>query len=76
MSDDYERRGMSVESIVKWMFVGVAVVIALKFALSAVGVFLRFGLFAILALGPILFVGWLILKALRCFSRDKGSSTT
>jgi hypothetical protein len=56
--------------LLKWLLVGLVAIVALRLILKLAGVIVGFALWAIFALGPILLVGWLVLKALRHFSRD------
>jgi len=58
-----------------WLVIGVVAVFALKIGLLLFGFVSRVALFVLFTLGPILFFGWLILKALRYFTRDTASST-
>jgi uncharacterized membrane protein (Fun14 family) len=66
----YGNGGSKIGTVVVWFVVGVAAILGLKLALVLLGVFTRFALFALFTVGPVVLVGWLVLKALRYFSRD------
>lgn len=57
--------------ILTWLVIGVLAIVALRVALVLFALVLRFGMFALFTIGPILLVGWVILRALRYFSRDR-----
>jgi hypothetical protein len=58
-----------------WLVIGVVAVFAFKIGLLLFGIVSRVALFALFTIGPILLVGWLVLKALRYFTRDTAPST-
>jgi hypothetical protein len=60
-----------VKRILTWLVIGILGIVALRLALVLLGIVFKFGSFAIFTLGPILLVGWLVLKALRYFTRDR-----
>jgi len=51
--------------LLTWFLVALLAIAALKLALWAVGVALGIGTWLLFSVGPILLVGWLVLKALR-----------
>ena len=62
--------GGILKTMATWLIVGVAAIVALKVVMVTFGLVARVALFAIFTLGPVLLVGWLVLKALRYFTRD------
>jgi hypothetical protein len=68
--------GWSVEKIVKWLLIGIAAIVALRLGVFLLALLLRVGFVALLKIGPILLVGWLVLRLLRHFSRDSGTVTS
>ncbi len=68
--------GGILKTVAIWLIVGVAAIVGLKVALVTLGLVTRVALFAIFTLGPILLVGWLVLKALRHFTRDTTTPAT
>ncbi len=77
--ETYGERGGIVREVLKWCVIGVVAIVALKVALAVAGIV--FGLVVglsltiLFTLGPILLAGWLVLKALRFFSRETGDFT-
>jgi hypothetical protein len=63
-----------IAGVATWLVVGVLAIIALKLALLAVGAALRLGLVLLLTVGPILLVGWMVLKLLRRFAGENPST--
>jgi hypothetical protein len=61
---------------VKWVIIGLVALFALRIGLFALGFVTRFALSALFTLGPILLVGWLVLKLLRHFARDTTTTST
>ncbi len=76
MTGNGDGNGGILKTVAIWLVVGVAAIVGLKIALVALGLVARVALFAIFTLGPILLVGWLVLKALRHFTRDTMSPAT
>ena len=70
----YDDGGFSLRKVVKWLVIGLVAVVALRLALVAAGMILQFGLFALVRIGPILLVGWLVLKLLRYLTRDPNTA--
>jgi hypothetical protein len=66
---------IDIATIATWVIIGVAAVFALKIGLLLFGVVSKVALFALFTLGPILLVGWLVMKALRWFTRDTAPTT-
>lgn len=56
--------------IVTWFLIGVLAVVALKVGLAVAGFVIGIGFFALFTLGPIVLIGWLIVKALRYLTRE------
>jgi hypothetical protein len=50
------------------LVVGVAAIVAVKLTLAVAGIILGLFLAAVFTVGPILLVGWLVLKGLRRFA--------
>jgi hypothetical protein len=72
----YGNGGSKIRTVVVWFVAGVAAIVGLKLGLVVFAAFTRFALFAFFTVGPVLLVGWLVLKALRYFSRDADNFTT
>jgi hypothetical protein len=66
--------GSLVGSLLTLLLVGVVAIIALKLAVAIAGMLLGLMVVALFTLGPILLVGWLVVKALRHFSRETGTT--
>ncbi len=71
----YPDGGSNIRFILVCLVAGVTTVLALKVTLVAFGLLTRFALYALVTLGPIVLVGWLVLKALRYFSRETEAPT-
>lgn len=56
--------------LITWFFVALLAVAALKLAFWAVRVALGVGGFLLFTVGPILLLGWLVVKVVRFFSSD------
>jgi uncharacterized membrane protein YjgN (DUF898 family) len=63
-------------SLVTWLIVGLLALVALKVVLVTIGLALRFTLALTLTIGPLLLVGWLVMKALRHFARGAEPTAT
>ena len=61
--------------LVTWFFVALLAIAALKLAFWVFGAALGFGMMLIFRLGPILLVGWLVMKLIRYFSRPSSETT-
>lgn len=57
-----------------WFFVALLAIAALKLAFWVVGAAVGIGIWAIFTIGPILLVGWLVMKLLRLGSRDRANT--
>jgi hypothetical protein len=68
----YSNGGSFMGAIMKWMVIGILAIVAIKVGLAIAGFVIGFGFFALFTVGPILLIGWLVLKALRYFTRDSG----
>jgi hypothetical protein len=55
--------------MVTWFVVGVLAIVALKVGFAVAGVVLRLGFIALFTLGPILVIGWILVKLVRYFTR-------
>ena len=64
-----------VKKLLSWIAIGVVAIVALKVLFALVGFLTGAILFALFTLGPILFLGWLVVKALRYFTRDVSGDT-
>ncbi|MEX2584365.1 MAG: hypothetical protein WD766_13940 [Gemmatimonadota bacterium] len=55
-----------------WFVIGVVAIVALKVGLVVAAFTIRLGFVALFTLGPILLIGWLVIKALRYLTRERG----
>ena len=55
--------------LVTWVFVALLVIAAIKLSFWVFGAALGLGMMLIFKLGPILLMGWLVMKLIRYFSR-------
>ncbi|MEX2571155.1 MAG: hypothetical protein WD737_07595 [Gemmatimonadota bacterium] len=69
-----ERNGI-LKKIVVWTAIGLMAIVALKVILAIAGFVIGIGFLALFTIGPILLVGWLVVKALRYFTRDPAMPT-
>ncbi len=67
--------GSFLRNVVVWMLIGILAIVAIKVGLALAKVAVSLLFFAVFTLGPILFVGWLVLKALRYFTRNGSEAT-
>ena len=58
--------------LVTWAFVALLVIAAIKLSFWVFGAALGLGMMLIFKLGPILLMGWLVMKLIRYFSRPSG----
>ena len=61
-------------TLVSWFFVALLAIAALKLAFWVFGAALGIGTWLIFTVGPILLVGWLIVKIVRHLSRPRAYS--
>ena len=61
--------------VVTWFFIALLAIAALKLAFWVFGAALGLGMMLIIRLGPILLVGWLVMKLIRYFSRPSDTTT-
>jgi hypothetical protein len=61
-------------TLISWFFVALLAIAALKLAFWVFGAALGIGAWLIFTIGPILLVGWLIVKLVRYLSRPRGYS--
>ena len=61
--------------LVTWAFVALLVIAAIKLSFWVFGAALGLGMMLIFKLGPILLMGWLVMKLIRYFSRPGGYPT-
>ena len=61
--------------IVKWLVVGFVAIVAFRVGLFLLGAALKASLFVIFTLGPIVLVGWLVIKFLRWISQSPSSTS-
>lgn len=61
-------------TLVSWFFVALLAIAALKLAFWVFGAALGLGAWLLFTVGPILLVGWLIVKLVRYLSRPRGYS--
>jgi hypothetical protein len=57
-------------SVLTLLAIGIAAIVALKIAFGIAALVIGLFFTALFTLGPILLVGWIILKALRFFTRE------
>lgn len=69
----YESNGTLLGRLVTWILVAILAIAALKLAFWVVGAVMGVGFWLLFTLGPILLVGWLVIKVLRYFTRDRTS---
>lgn len=58
--------------LVTWVLVALVAIAVLKLAFWVFGAALGIGAWLLFTLGPILLIGWLVMKLFGCGSRDKG----
>lgn len=56
--------------VMKWMVIGLVAIVALKVGLLVLGSAVGASMFVLFTLGPIVLLGWLVIKLLRYFTRD------
>lgn len=56
-------------TLISWMFVALLAIAALKMAFWVVGAAVGFGFWLLFTVGPVLLVGWLLVKLYRHFTR-------
>ena len=71
----FENQGITLGKVLTWIVIGIVAIIVIKLALSLAGFVIGLGFMALFTLGPIILIGWLILKVLRYFSRESGDAT-
>lgn len=69
----YGNNGSTLGKVVTWFFVALLVIGALKLAFWVVGAAVGIGLWAIFTIGPILLVGWIVMKLFNLGRRDTSS---
>lgn len=67
----YRNGGTLLGTLATWLVIGILALVALKVVAAVLGMVFGVGLFALFTVGPILLVGWLVLKILRWFSRGR-----
>jgi hypothetical protein len=65
----YSNRGSLAGKLVTWFVVAVMAIAAIKVAFWAVSLALALGAFLLFTIGPILLVGWLVVKLARWLGR-------
>ena len=66
----YGNESSVVGKIVTWFLIGVLAVVALKVGLAIAGVVIGIGFAALFTVGPILLIGWVVVKVLRHLTRE------
>lgn len=61
----YDNNGSLLGRMVTWFLVALLAIAALKLAFWVVGAAVGVGIWALVTIGPILLVGWLVMKLLR-----------
>ena len=62
-------------TLVSWFFVALLAIAALKLAFWVFGAALGIGTWLIFTVGPILLLGWLVVKMVRFFTRDNAPAS-
>jgi hypothetical protein len=57
-------------TLLSWLVIAVLAVVALKVGLALAGMAIGLVFFLLFTVGPIVLVGWLVVKLLRIFTRD------
>ena len=65
----YANNGTTIGRIATWFLIGIVALIALKLLGAIVGAVIGLGMALLFTVGPILLIGWLVMKMLRGFSR-------
>ncbi len=65
----YRDNGTVLGRLATWLLIGIVALVALKVAAALTGAVLSLGFFLLFTVGPILLVGWLVMKLLRAFAR-------
>ena len=66
---DHESKSL-LSRIVTWTVIGIVAVLAVRLLLSLLGAALVLAGFLIFTVAPLLFIGWLALKAYNAFTRE------
>lgn len=61
-------------TVISWFFVALLAIAALKLAFWVFGAALGIGAWLLFTVGPILLVGWLVVKLIRYLGRPRGYS--
>lgn len=56
--------------VVTWTIIGIGAILALKIAVSLLGMVFGLTVFLLFTVGPILLLGWLAMKAWKAFARE------
>lgn len=67
---DYNNGG-TFSKLIKWLVVGFLAIIALRVGLFILGAAVKVSLALVFTLGPLVLIGWLVMKMLRSFSRPR-----
>lgn len=65
----YDDNNSLLGTLITWFFVAVLAIALIKLSFWVFGVVLGIGTFLFFTVGPILLVGWLIIKMIRYFQR-------
>ena len=71
----YNNEKSLLSTLVTWLIVAILAIAALKMAFWVLGVVVGLGFHLLFTLGPILLVGWLVMKLIRYFSRPSDTTT-
>lgn len=74
MSTYENNRGLA-GKVITWILVGIVAIVVLKLAAAIAGLVVGLGFFLLFTVGPILLLGWLVLKALRHLTREPSDVT-
>lgn len=67
----YTREKSLLSTLVTWFFVAILAIAALKMAFWVLGVVVGLGFHLLFTLGPILLVGWLVIRIYRSLTRPR-----
>ena len=68
----YNDEKSTLSKLITWFFVALFAIAALKLAFWVFGAALGIGALLLFKIGPILLVGWLVMKLIRYLSRPSG----
>ncbi|HUE96119.1 MAG TPA: hypothetical protein VMN39_05640 [Longimicrobiaceae bacterium] len=72
---EYGSGGSTLGRVVKWLVIGIVAIIALRVGLFLLGAAVKASFFILFTLGPLVLVGWLVMKFLRWISRNPDAAS-